>query len=211
MHVREWMTTNLYSGNARDTVQEALEVMHRYRFRHMPVLEGGALVGVVTERDLGRVDAEMRHQVSLRAVMNGAPITAHPMDALDVAASLMMENKIGCLPVLEDGKLVGILTESDLYRSFVSLTGAGRPSTRLMVQCDDTAEALSRLFAELDRARARIVSVISPPIGGGHRHVLLRVAMFNALPLIQALEAAGFLVERPQGPDMNLPGGPDRG
>jgi acetoin utilization protein AcuB len=99
--------------------------------------------------------------------------------------------------VLEGGRLVGILTESDLYRSFVGLTGAARPSTRLMVQCEDSADGLARLFEILASQRARLVSVISPPVDQGRRHVLLRVALFNALPLVRALEEAGFPVETP--------------
>jgi acetoin utilization protein AcuB len=197
MHVRDWMTRDVRTARAGDTVRDALDAMGRYRFRHLPVLDGDTLVGVVTERDLGRVDEEVRHRVALSAVMSPRPITAEPLDALDAAASLMSENKIGCLPVLEDGRLVGILTESDLYRSFVGLTGAGRPSTRLLVRCEDSAESLARLFAELARLRARVVSVISPPADQGHREVLVRVAMLHALPLVKALEAAGFPVDTP--------------
>jgi acetoin utilization protein AcuB len=200
MHVRDWMTKDVRSGRADDTVVDALQTMNRYQFRHMPVLDGEALVGVVTERDLGRVDAEIRHQIVLRTVMNSRPISAHPLDPLDAAASLMTDNKIGCLPVVENGKLVGILTESDLYRSFVSLTGAGTPSTRLLVRCEDSAAELGRLFTVLGESRARIVSAISPPVDTAHRDVLLRVAMLNARPLIDALEAAGFEVEQPEGP-----------
>jgi acetoin utilization protein AcuB len=198
MYVSDWMTAPVHTLRPADSVADALALMGRYRFRHLPLVEDRVLYGIVTERDLARVADEERHQAPLRSVMQTAVITAEPGDALDQAARIMEEGKIGCLPVVQGGKLMGMLTESDLYRAFVSITGAARPSTRLLIRMEDGAGALSRLFAIVQEQGARVTGVLSPPPDGGSRCVLLRVAVFDAHPLIGALESAGFEVDHPE-------------
>ena len=102
--------------------------------RHMPVVRGGLLVGVVTERDLLRVSlsnlsefgaAHRRaflHAIEIARVMSEPPITIHEEAPIEEAARLMAEKKIGCLPVLNDvDDFVGLVTETDLLRHFAGL------------------------------------------------------------------------------------------
>ena len=101
--------------------------------RHMPVVTGGTLVGVVTERDLlraslsalsGAGSLERRaflHAVEISRVMSHPPITIHPDASVEEAALMMAERKIGCLPVVEGEELVGMVTETDLLRYFAGV------------------------------------------------------------------------------------------
>ena len=96
--------------------------------RHMPVVQGGRLVGVVSERDLlraslsvlsGHPDSERRaflHVVEIARVMSTPPIVIEPEATIDEAALIMAEKKIGCLPVLDHDRLVGMVTETDVLR-----------------------------------------------------------------------------------------------
>ena len=133
MQVRDVMTREVVTLNREDEFGRAGDIMRVGRIRHLPVVEseGGALVGVLSQRDLLRAallrcaDATRCSElktVAVRDVMTPAPATTTPDAPLKAAATLMLQRKIGCLPVLETGKLVGILTESD----FVVLVARGR-------------------------------------------------------------------------------------
>lgn len=111
-----------------DILYLANEVMSLGRIRHLPVTEGERVVGILSQRDLfhsalavalglkHREEKEMLHAVRVREVMKEPVITVSPDTAVKNAALLMVEKKIGCLPVVEDGRLVGLVTESDMLR-----------------------------------------------------------------------------------------------
>lgn len=126
--VAEAMTRKVVTIGENDTLEAAEQGMKRFHFRHLPVVEGGKLVGIVSHRDLLHAassflssEEEARnkliHQQPAKSVMHTDVVTAAPGDTLYDAAKLMWEGKLGCLPVVEDGdKLVGILTEADFVR-----------------------------------------------------------------------------------------------
>ncbi|HEX7128181.1 MAG TPA: CBS domain-containing protein, partial [Thermodesulfobacteriota bacterium] len=113
-------------------VSEAKQVMERRRIRHLPVVEGDRLVGIVTDRDI-RLNLpspatslsvwEINYllaRLTVGEVMTKRPITIEPDREATDAAKLMLEHRIGALPVVENGALVGIVTETDLLRAWVS-------------------------------------------------------------------------------------------
>ncbi len=122
------MGTPLVTISAGDRLSTVEDIMTLGHVRHMPVVQGGKLVGVVSERDLLRAslsglsihrDEERRaflHVVEIGRVMSTPPIVVAPEATVEEAASIMAEKKIGCLPVLEDDALVGIVTETDILR-----------------------------------------------------------------------------------------------
>jgi CBS domain-containing protein len=123
------MTKNPVTIKAGDSLLMATRVLKEKGFKHLPVLdESGAVVGVVTDRDLKRASASdattlevhellyLLDKVKIEQVMNRKPQTVKVTDDVQDAAKLMVERKIGCLPVLEGGKLVGIVTKDDLLR-----------------------------------------------------------------------------------------------
>ncbi len=132
--VCEIMQTGVITISAGDTLSTVEDIMTLGGLRHIPVVRGGALVGVISERDLLRASlsnlsgfgVEQRRAflqvVEITRVMSAPPIVISPDAQIEHAAGLMAEKRIGCLPVVEDGKLVGLLTETDLLRYFA---GAG--------------------------------------------------------------------------------------
>jgi CBS domain-containing protein len=141
MRVSEWMTPAPITVTPSTAVPKVQGLMRHRRIRHLPVLEDGRLVGIITDRDVRTVDPSPatslgpgeRHylfeRLTVRAVMTRPVITVTPRDSLAEAVRLMLENRIGCLPVLEDQRLVGILTGVDVLRAFSTTLGvrAGRP------------------------------------------------------------------------------------
>ena len=132
--VKEWMTTPVATIRADAPVREAVELMKTRKIRHLPVLDdGGRLVGIVTDRDLRQMVfdpviqerlgdvVETLGALTARDVMTWAVLTVRPESGIRQAACLMHEQKVGALPVVDDGRVVGILTERDVLRAFEAL------------------------------------------------------------------------------------------
>lgn len=133
MLVRDVMQQDVVTVDAEANLDVTEELMRMDRIRHLPVLSGGRLVGVVTQRDLFRAalssaigappSAEQRWLagIPVRQVMATEVFSAHPGAELRYAVKLMLRERVGCLPVVEDGRLVGLLSESDCLRCLAEL------------------------------------------------------------------------------------------
>jgi CBS domain-containing protein len=133
--VRDIMAEKIVTISADDRLSTVEDIMTLGRVRHMPVVRGGRLVGVVSERDLLRASLsnltafgnEQRRAflqaVEIRRVMSAPPVTIHPDATPEEAALVMAEKKIGCLPVVDGDDLVGLVTETDLLRYFAGVPG----------------------------------------------------------------------------------------
>ncbi len=131
--VRDWMTPDPICVTPDTTLPEAHKLMTDRRIRRLPVVKDGQLVGIVTRGDLRGAQPseatslsifELNYLVSrltLDQIMTRDPLTIRPDETIFDAARLMLQNKIAGLPVVKDGKVVGILTESDIFRMIVRL------------------------------------------------------------------------------------------
>jgi len=132
--VKEWMTQPVTTIGADAPVRQAAELMKTRQIRHLPVVENdGCLIGIVTDRDLRQMifDPAIQERLgdvvealgalTVREIMTWAVITVQPGSGLRQAARLMREQKVGALPVVEAGRIVGMLTERDLLRAFEEL------------------------------------------------------------------------------------------
>ena len=131
LRVRDLMSKPVRTLGPNEPVAGADELMRMERIRHLPVLdEAGALCGIVSQRDLFRgalaralgdaesVEAKLLGLLRVKDVMNAPVVTASPDETVAEAAARMVDGKLGCLVVVEDGRMLGILTESDFVRSF---------------------------------------------------------------------------------------------
>lgn len=122
------MSTEVTTIERNDELSVAEDIMKMKRVRHLPVLEEGRLVGLLSQRDLflaalstamgfgQKASKEFLGTVPAKEVMSDEVITVAPSEDVKMAAKRMLDHKIGCLPVVEDGKLIGLLTESDFVR-----------------------------------------------------------------------------------------------
>ena len=136
--VRDVMQTSVVTISASDRLSTVEDIMTLGRVRHMPVVHAGKLVGVVSERDLlraslselGSFGIEARraflHAIEIAQVMSAPPITIGPEAHIQLAARLMADNRIGCLPVVEGDELVGLLTETDVLHWVAGVTALER-------------------------------------------------------------------------------------
>jgi acetoin utilization protein AcuB len=135
LRVKDFMTKAPVTVRAGARARDAAETMRTRKIRHLPVLEGGRVVGIVTDRDLRQIvfDPAIRERLggaderladlTVRDVMTWGVVTVRPDTAIRDAAWLMREQRLGALPVLQQGRLVGILTERDVIRAFEEALG----------------------------------------------------------------------------------------
>jgi CBS domain-containing membrane protein len=135
MLVRDLMQREVATLRVSDTLGLADDIMQLGRIRHLPVLSAGVVVGIVSQRDLYRAavssmlqmqrsaEREWLAKVPVQAVMSPNVITVAPGNTMQVAVELMLQHRIGCLPVVEHGKLVGLVSESDCLRYLARVLG----------------------------------------------------------------------------------------
>ena len=214
--VRDSMTQELVTVAPETTAAEALALCRTNKIRHLPVLEGGRLLGVISDRDLraatpalgdsARAEALGRIRVADKMVRDVT--TAHPDDPIEDAAMAMYDRKIGCLPVVDGEDLVGMVTSSDVMRALVRLVGAHKPGSRLEVALPSRSGSLAEVIQVIRDEGVEIVSVLASSEHedeAGERVAVLRVATIDPKQVVESLRAAGYRIlwppaEPEQGP-----------
>ena len=213
--VRDSMQREIVTLSPDETAATALALCRERRIRHLPVLKGGRLVGIVSDRDLrsstpafGDPDraAALQH-ILVEDVMAREVVTADPEDPIEQAANTMRERKIGCLPVMECVELVGIVTASDVMEALVYLVGANEPGSRMEVAVPDRPGALAGAAGIFGMCGINIVSAAMGAIretweegATRERLVVFRVDTIDTNEVVGYLEEAGYSVLWPPKP-----------
>lgn len=193
--VRDVMSTKLVTVGPGESARHAYDLMRDHRFRHLPVVVEGRLVGILSDRDLRPVLLSPGLAGSrVGELMTAHPVTIAPDAPVEEAASLLVARKIGCLPVLEEGRLVGIVTGTDLLAVLVELLGLLTQSTRIDVGVSAGPRAYERVVQVIRRQGGRIISVGAVPTAGGQTIFSIRLEPGDVRPIVSALGRAGFRV-----------------
>jgi len=203
--VRDSMTQEVVTVAPETTAVEALALCRGNRIRHLPVLQGGRLVGVISDRDLRAATpalgdparAEALDLIRVADEMARDVATARPEDPIEDAAMAMYERKIGCLPVVDGEDLVGIVTSSDVLRALVRLVGAHKPGSRLEVALPGRSGSLAEVTGIIRDEGVDIVSVLASSEHedeGGERVAVLRVGTIDPKDVVDSLSAAGYRI-----------------
>ncbi|MCR4425357.1 MAG: CBS and ACT domain-containing protein [Firmicutes bacterium] len=204
MFVRDRMTTRPLTVPPETSVMDALELMRRNKVRRLPVMAGDSLVGIVTELDLLHVSPspatslsvfEINYLVSkmrVKDAMTTDVITVSPDDTVEKAAMTMRENKIGGLPVMEGKKLVGIITETNIFDAFLEMLGVTKVGVRITVDVPDRKGVLADLTDAIRDADANIISLATFGLAPGRARIVLRLEPQNADAAADAISARGF-------------------
>ncbi len=179
--------------------------------RHLPVLDHEELAGIISDRDLKAVlpglvatpasAAAGADSGGLTAgdIMTKRVLTVEPTVSVEDAARLLMEERIGALPVMEGGTLVGIITETDVLLLFVRAMGILEPSSRLDVLLPDAPASLGRAIQIIESAGTEISSIVTLANPNLRlREAVIRITTINPGPAIKALEAEGFTLRTPK-------------
>ena len=195
MIVGNRMTKEAVTVDADDLLIRASHKMQAGGFRRLPVVSKGKLVGIITERDLRQHRGHLEH-TKINGVMTENPVTVTPATTLEEAAKILLERQIGGLPVVAEGRLVGIITSSDIMNAFLDIMGASRGGS---ARLDLMLEGEEHGFVEATRIVAREGGEV---LGvGTYRRTLaddpvcyLRLLSEKPEMIAQALRASGFNV-----------------
>lgn len=212
MIIEEIMKTNVSSLSPTDTISDAIHLIDAKKIRHIPIVNSGnQLVGLVTASRIRNATPSIFHadehledlQKPLELIMRKDIVTGHPLDFVEEVAGLFYEYHISCLPIIKDQKLVGIITETDLLRTMVELTGAHQPGSQIEVKVPNRSGILYEIAGIIRNRKANILSVLVYPDKTDDRYKILviRIQMMNPSGLVEDIKQAGFQVLWP-----NLPG-----
>ncbi len=121
---QKYMTTSPHTIGIDQPLKQAHSMMSKYHIRHLPVLNGGTLVGVLTDRDLHLIETLKEvdpEKVTVEDAMTPSPYSVSPSAALDEVADQMAEHKYGCAVIIDNGHVVGVLTTVDLARALAEV------------------------------------------------------------------------------------------
>lgn len=204
MLVRHRMTRDPITVSPETSFPDAFRTIREEGIRYLPVVgKKGKLVGIVTQTDLLQASPssattlavfEMNYllaHLEVSEVMS-SPITVSEDDPLEEAARIMVENKIGCLPVMRNSELVGIITETDIFKAFVETLGAGEAVLRLMLRVPNVPGELARMTAVIADLGGNLRSVASfHGDDSEHVYIIFRLDGVDEDVLLPALEEMG--------------------
>ncbi len=189
MLVRNRMTAKVITVEPNQPIAQARALLHRYRIRHLPVLRKERLIGIVTDRDVRGSDSAQ----TVANVMTPKPVVINPNASVDEAARQMRMHKFGALPVVEGGKLVGILTESDILDAFVDLSGVGEATYRIVLSGAKGRQAQQQVRQAVASRRGELKWLHPDSHDASKLHLRLKARRID--DVVTALEAAGFEVD----------------
>lgn len=190
MSVADHMSPRVVTADPQMPVADAKALFAKHRIRQLPVLRRDRVVGIITDRDV-RSSRDPKRKVA--DAMTAKPLVISPHASVDEAARLLRTYKIGALPVVDGGKLVGILTGSDVLDAFVELSGVAEPSYRLTVsgQADDGAEPVIRRVVEQIHGELKWLHRVRR---GQRSEIQARLKARRIDDVVTKLEAAGLEV-----------------
>jgi len=196
MKVKKRMAKKLVTTRKDATVADAINLMKKHSIRHLPVVEDGEMLGWVTERDIREAYiASLIEQVSIGDIMIKDPITISPEANLEEAAELLYRHGIGGLPVVDKGKLVGVITVADIMAAFIEVMGILQESSRIDVILGGKPHAFENVSKILRDHGSEIISVgMSAHQDRTRRIYYLRLAKCDVHALAKEIEKVGYKV-----------------
>ncbi|MEE9202163.1 MAG: CBS domain-containing protein [Dehalococcoidia bacterium] len=213
MYVKEYMSPSVVTTEPDALILDAQKLMREHRIRRLPVVDkGGKLVGLITQDRLREVAPSPATSLSVwelnyllarmkvKDVMVKGVVTVRPNTTLEAAASLGQGRGIGTLPVVEKGKLVGIITTTDVFKILTQVLGFGEPGTRIHIHnCGRKSHLYPQVLDILRKHREggmgiRALFPVTPP-GEGHEDTIIHVDATDVSLLMRDIEALGCPVE----------------
>ncbi len=188
MLVKDWMTSPVHTVRPEDNISDAAFLMREKKIKHLPVATGAKLVGILSDRDIKEylpskgtsLDVyELNYllaKTKVSSVMRQPVQTAAPHTPVEEAAMILHDRNIGCLPVVEDGKLVGIISDKDIFKVLVEITGVRNGGRRFTFVLDDKPGSIKEV-ADVIRAKGyRLLNIMSSSekSAPGTRYVVIR-------------------------------------
>jgi acetoin utilization protein AcuB len=188
MLVKNWMSREVISVDASEAMKDASQLLRQHKIRMLPVMDIGKLVGVVTDRDLKRASASdanaldvyellyLLSKIRIREIMTQNPVTVRPDFTVEETAEILLEHKISGVPVVDSDAVVGVITQSDIFRAMIRLTGLKMRGIQFAFQIPEEPGRIETLSAIIRSYGGRMVSLLSYSEGApaGFHNVYIR-------------------------------------
>lgn len=189
MLVKYWMRKDVIPIEATESMQEAMERMKENQSALLPVTQGGALVGVITDRDLKRASASdattldvhelmyLLAKIKVSEIMSKNPISVPPDFTLEEAASVLLKNRISGVPVVDAaGGILGVITQMEIFKALISMSGLERRGIQFAFQVEDKPGSIKEVTDVIRQSGGRLVSILTSygRAPAGYRHVYVR-------------------------------------
>ena len=174
MLVKNWMSKEVITVDADDTMQNAIYTLQEQNIKMLPVMDDVKLVGIITDRDLKKASPSdattldmhellfLISKIKVRDLMKEPVFTAKPDDTVEEAAALLLEKKISGLPVIDEhNRLVGIITRSDIFRVLLSLSGLGKKGIQFAIRIKDMPGIIKEVRELIHEHGGRTASILS--------------------------------------------------
>lgn len=209
MLVGKRMKRNPITVDVNSGIKDALKLLQVHRIRHLPVMDGKRMVGIITDRDIRRVlpspatSLEIHElnylldKLQVGEVMTKKVVTVDPQTTLEEAAKLLLDYRIGGLPVLEGNELVGIITETDILEAFLEVMGVLTSSSRIELVVEDRPGALEEVCRIIKEHKGNVLSVVTARaahLEEEKKVLVIRLEAVEFEPLIKALEGKGYMI-----------------
>lgn len=202
MFVKEVMTLDPVTVTPKTTLPKIVELMKEKQIRRVPVLSKGKLVGIISDNDVDTVMpspattlsrwemSTLLDKLTADEFMTSPVFVVDPDCSLEEASQVLLDRKFGALPVMQDGKLVGIITESDIFRAFVAmLSGGDVPGLRFVLEVEEERGVLATLGSIINDNGGNIVAIATMPADAeDHRRVLVKEQGADPAKVKAALE-----------------------
>jgi acetoin utilization protein AcuB len=204
MQVKDRMTPNPITATENSSFEDTLHIMKEKKIRRLPIVaKNGHLVGIVVQKDLFSASPSTATSLSvfevhyllsklkMKDVMTRRVVTVGDDCPLEEAARIMVDYKIGCLPILKGEKLVGIITETDIFKTFVEILGGRERGLRLTLDVTEKKGVLASIAKEIAHQGGNIISVAT--FSGRDttdRIITVKVVGASKEPLLKSLETA---------------------
>ena len=209
MLVREYMTSPAITVAPDTTVQDAEKILREHKIRRLPVVDGGKLVGVVTRARLREVAPspatslsvwELNYllaKMTVKDVMQKKVVTVTPDTSIEKAATLGQERGVGTLPVVEDDRVVGVITTTDMYRILTDVLAFGEAGARLRIHHAAGVSDQGEVTGVVAKHGAKIVSMfyVAPRPTAAREDLMVHVDVADAGGIVADLQAKGYEVE----------------
>jgi acetoin utilization protein AcuB len=188
--VENWMNPNVITVDADDSMLDAIKLLKEHNIRHLPVLEKGKLVGVITDRDLKRASPSdattleahellyLIANIKVREIMTRNPITVPYNFTIEEAAEILLQAKISGMPVVDkQGDVIGTITQTDLFKVLISLTGVGKKGVQFAFLLEDQPGSIKEVADIIRSYGGRMASILSSyeKAPEGQRYVYIRM------------------------------------
>ncbi len=190
MLVKNWMSQPVITVDIEESMQNAISLMKKHRIRLLPVMKKGKLVGIISDRDLKRASASdattldihellyLLSQIKLKNIMTKNPITVPDDYTVEETAEVLLAKKISGAPVVDKaGQVVGIITQSDLFRVLISLTGISNQGVQFAFKLEDRPGSIKEVADVVRKFGGRMVSILTSyeKVDAGFRKVYIRM------------------------------------